>query len=130
MGQGIVTTYLQLAVDVFGVPFERIRVIQGDTDLAQGFGSAGSRSMFTGGSAIHVASEKTVAHAKGLAAEALEAPAADIEYKAGHFRVAGTYLSIDLFELAGRQPQARIFIDSHDCRRATWPTAATCAKWK
>src|SRR6202521_4383284 len=122
MGQGIVTSYLQLAVDVFGVPMERIRVLQGDTDLAQGFGSAGSRSLFTGGSAVHVASERTVAHAKQLAAEALEAPAADMEYRDGRFRVAGTDLSIDLFELAGRQPQARILIDSTTTAAGpTWP---------
>ncbi|MDP1532836.1 MAG: molybdopterin-dependent oxidoreductase, partial [Rubrivivax sp.] len=49
MGQGIATSYAQLAVDVFGVPIERIRVLQGDTDRANGFGSAGSRSLFTGG---------------------------------------------------------------------------------
>ena len=56
MGQGIATSYAQLAVDVFGVPLERIRVLQGDTDRANGFGSAGSRSLFTGGAAVHVAS--------------------------------------------------------------------------
>ena len=50
MGQGIATSYAQLAVDVFGVPLERIRILQGDTDRANGFGSAGSRSIFVGGS--------------------------------------------------------------------------------
>src|SRR5215831_15724840 len=44
MGQGLATTYAQLAVDVFGVPIEKIRIVQGDTDRATGFGSAGSRS--------------------------------------------------------------------------------------
>ena len=48
MGQGIQTSYAQLAVDVFDVPIERIRILQGDTDRANGFGSAGSRSLFTG----------------------------------------------------------------------------------
>ena len=43
MGQGIATSYVQLAHDVFGVPLDRIRVLQGDTDRANGFGSAGSR---------------------------------------------------------------------------------------
>ena len=65
MGQGIATSYAQLAVDVFGVPIEQIRILQGDTDRGQGFGSAGSRSLFTGGSAVHVASEQTVAHGEG-----------------------------------------------------------------
>ncbi len=108
MGQGIATSYAQLAVDVFGVPIERIRILQGDTDRANGFGSAGSRSLFTGGAAVRVASLAAVDAAKPLAAEALEAPVADIEFHAGRFNVVGTDLAIDLFELAGRQPGAAI----------------------
>jgi len=110
MGQGIATSYAQLAVDVFGVPIDRIRVLQGDTDRASGFGSAGSRSLFTGGAAVHVASEKTIAVSKQLAADTLEAPAADIEYAAGRFSVAGTDLGVGLFELAAQQPAARIVV--------------------
>ncbi len=110
MGQGIATSYVQLAHDVFGVPLERIRVMQGDTDRANGFGSAGSRSLFTGGAAVQVASVRCVEESKKLAGEALEAPAADIEYRAGRFSVAGTDLGIDLFELAARQPEARIVV--------------------
>jgi CO/xanthine dehydrogenase Mo-binding subunit len=51
MGQGIATTLAQLVVDVFGVPIDKVRVVLGDTDRGDGFGSAGSRSLFTGGSA-------------------------------------------------------------------------------
>ncbi|HEY1392826.1 MAG TPA: xanthine dehydrogenase family protein molybdopterin-binding subunit [Methylibium sp.] len=124
MGQGIQTSYAQLAVDVFGVPIERIRIVQGDTDRANGFGSAGSRSLFTGGSSVSIASQKTIVHAKDLAAQALEAPAADIEYRAGRFRVAGTDLGIDLFELAGRQSEARIHVDStSSVSGPSWPNA-------
>ena len=124
MGQGIATSYAQLAVDVFGLPIERIRVLQGDTDRANGFGSAGSRSLFTGGAAVRVASERTVEQAKALAAEVLEAPATDIEYLAGRFTVAGTDLGIGLFELAGRQPATRIVADG-DAKAAgpSWPNA-------
>ena len=122
MGQGIATSYAQLAVDVFGVPIDRIRVLQGDTDRANGFGSAGSRSLFTGGSAVDVASRRTIDEAKALAGEALEAPAADIEYREGRFNVAGTDLGIGLFELAARQPQARIHVDSTSSAGGpTWP---------
>jgi len=122
MGQGIATSYVQLAVDVFGVPFERIRVLQGDTDRANGFGSAGSRSLFTGGSAVRVASERTIEHGKQLAGDVLEAAPADIEYRAGRFGVVGTDLGIDLFELAGKQPEQRIFIDSTSTVGGpTWP---------
>jgi aerobic carbon-monoxide dehydrogenase large subunit len=124
MGQGIATSYAQLAVDVFGVPIEKIRIVQGDTARGNGFGSAGSRSLFTGGSAVRVASEQTVEHAKALAGEALEAAPADIEYRAGRFAVVGTDLAIDLFALAGRQPGRRIHLDaSATVGGPTWPNA-------
>jgi carbon-monoxide dehydrogenase large subunit len=123
-GQGIATSYAQLAVDVFGVPIGRIRVLQGDTDRAQGFGSVGSRSLFTGGSAVHVASQRTIAHAKDLASDALEASAGDIDYAAGRFKVAGTDVGIGLFELAARQPNAQIVVDATaKTGGPTWPNA-------
>ena len=112
MGQGIATSYAQLVVDVFGVAIDKIRIIQGDTDRGQGFGSAGSRSLFTAGSAIDVASHKAVAMGRELASDALEAASADIEYFEGTFRVAGTDKAIGLFELAAQQPSRRIFVDS------------------
>jgi aerobic carbon-monoxide dehydrogenase large subunit len=125
MGQGIATSYAQLAVDVFGVPIERIRIVQGDTDQANGFGSAGSRSLFTGGSALQVASQRTVEHAKNLASEALEAAASDIEYAAGEFKVVGTDLKLGLFELAARQPGGRITGAGDATAGApSWPNAA------
>ena len=124
MGQGIATSYAQLAVDTFGVPIDRIRVLQGDTDRANGFGSVGSRSLFTGGAAVDVASRKTIDESKNLAAQALEAPAADIEYAAGRFNVAGTDLGIGLFELAARQPATHISVTaSAQAGGASWPNA-------
>ncbi len=122
MGQGIATSYVQLAVDVFGVPVERIRIVQGDTDRHNGFGSAGSRSLFTGGSAVRVASERTVEKSKELAGEVLEVAPADIEYREGRFEVVGTDVGIGLFELAGKQAEQRIFIDStSSVGGPTWP---------
>jgi carbon-monoxide dehydrogenase large subunit len=124
MGQGIATSYVQLAHDVFGVPVDRIRVRMGDTDRANGFGSAGSRSLFTAGGAVKVASEKTVDEGKQLAAQALEAPAADIEYRAGRFSVAGTDLGIGLFELAAKQSGGRINVTAAATAAApSWPNA-------
>ncbi len=111
MGQGIATTLAQLVVDVFGVPIEKVRVVLGDTDRANGFGSAGSRSLFTGGSALHLGAEKTLDAARELAAKSLEASAADLEYAAGRFSVKGTDLGVDLFELAAQQPGQHIFTD-------------------
>ncbi len=122
MGQGIQTSYAQLAIDVFGVSIDRIRVLQGDTDRANGFGSAGSRSLFVGGSAVQAASTKTVDHARELAADVLEAAAADIEYVEGRLSVVGTDLGIDLFDLAVRQPTSRITVDAqHSVGGPSWP---------
>jgi carbon-monoxide dehydrogenase large subunit len=122
MGQGIATSYVQLAVDVFGVPMDRIRVLQGDTNRANGFGSAGSRSLFTGGSAVRVASERTIDKSKELAGEVLEVAPTDIEYREGRFKVVGTDVGIDLFELAAKQPEQRIYIDSTSAVGGpTWP---------
>jgi len=129
MGQGIATSYAQLVVDVFGVEIERIRIVMGDTDRGQGFGSAGSRSLFTAGSAINHASETAVANGRDLAAEALEASAADIEYEAGVFRIAGTDRAIGLFELAARQPERRIYVDSTSkVAGPSWPNGCHVAE--
>ncbi len=122
MGQGLATTFAQLAVDVFGVALESVRVSFGDTDRGTGFGSAGSRSLFVGGSAVRVASERTVQHAHRLAAIALEAAPGDIDYRDGVFGIAGTDRHIGLFELAARQPERHIMLDSTSkVADATWP---------
>ena len=124
MGQGIQTSYAQLAVDVFEVPIEKIRIVQGDTDRANGFGSAGSRSLFTGGSAVSVGSRKTLDHAKELAAETLEVSAGDVEYRAGRFGVVGTDLGVGLFELAAKQGGGVIQVGSSTTAGApSWPNA-------
>jgi carbon-monoxide dehydrogenase large subunit len=129
MGQGIATSLRQLAVDVFNLPPEKIRIVLGDTDRGVGFGSAGSRSAFTGGGAVKVASEKTVDRARELAADELEVSAADIEYTGGELRVVGTDRKVDLFSLAKKQPDARIFIESTTTAGApSWPNGCHIAE--
>ena len=109
-------------VDAFGVPIEQVRVVLGDTDRGDGFGSAGSRSLFTGGSAMRIGAQRTIDKGKELAAQELEAAAADIDYAQGRFTVKGTDLGIDLFALAGKQAGQRIFVDSTSTVDGpTWP---------
>ncbi len=122
MGQSLATTFTQLAIDVFGVPADAIDVRFGDTDRANGFGSAGSRSLFVIGSAVRVASERTVGKARDLAASALESAASDIEYRDGVFSIVGTDRRIGLFELARRQAGERIALQStSSVGAASWP---------
>jgi len=122
MGQGIATTLAQLVVDIFNVPLSQVRIVMGDTDRGNGFGSAGSRSLFTGGSAVSVGSTKALERARELAAQALEAAPEDVQYDAGRFTVAGTDLHMTLAEVAQRQPERRIELDSKTAASGpTWP---------
>src|SRR5947209_17440400 len=54
MAQGLQTTYTQMISESLGTPMDRIDVVQGDTDLATGFGSVGSRTLFVGVTAAGV----------------------------------------------------------------------------
>ena len=122
MGQGIATSLAQLVVDSFGVPIDKVRIVLGDTDRGDGFGSAGSRSIFTGGSAVRIGSERTIDAAKLLAADELEVAAGDLSYADAMFTVAGTDISIDLFALAAKQTGRRIFVESTSAVAGpSWP---------
>ena len=71
MGQGLQTTYSQMVSDSLGIPLDKIDVVQGDTDLAVGFGSVGSRSLFVGGTAVAVSTNDLVAKAREKASQML-----------------------------------------------------------
>lgn len=92
-GQGHDTSFAMLVAEQTGIPFEKISVVHGDTDLIpRGEGTMGSRSLQLGGSAIHDASRQVVDKAKELAANLLEADPADVvlDPGLGHFHVTGT----------------------------------------
>ena len=110
MGQGIETSYLQILAETLQLDPNRIEIVQGDSDVAQGIGSMGSRSLYIGGSAMQTASTDAIAKGRELASKALEAPAADLVYAEGRFKVVGTDLGIDLAELARREPERRIAV--------------------
>ena len=125
MGQGLETSYTQLVAEVLGISFEKIKIVQGDTDRANGVGSVGSRSAFVGGSAVVAAGHSVVARGKELAADVLEAAARDIEYRDGRFAIGGTDRSIGLAELAGKQPQKLIRVSATQTPSApSWPNGA------
>jgi carbon-monoxide dehydrogenase large subunit len=102
-GQGHAAPFAQVLVDQLGVPFEDIRLMQGDSDfLIAGGGTGGSKSMISSGGAIIEAAGQVIAKGRELAAHLLETAAADIEFRSGRFEVAGTDRSIGLLELVGR----------------------------
>jgi carbon-monoxide dehydrogenase large subunit len=102
-GQGHWSPFAQVLTEKLGVPFERIKLIQGDSDLLiAGGGTGGSKSIMASGAAIVEASDKVIDKGKQIAGVALEASAADIEFRAGRFTIVGTDRGIDIMELAGR----------------------------
>ncbi len=125
MGQGLETSYAQLITEVLQIKTEKIRIVQGDTDRANGVGSVGSRSAFVGGSAVVSAGRAVILRGKELAAEALEAAARDIEYRNGRFAIAGTDRAIELAALAARQPERRIRVSATETPSGpSWPNGA------
>ncbi len=102
-GQGHATPFAQVLAARLGIPFDRIRLLQGDSDeLLAGGGTGGSRSMMMSGSAIAHAAEKVIEKGRAGASAVLEAAVADIEFVDGRFRIVGTDRGIGLLELAGR----------------------------
>ena len=102
-GMGHATTYAQILSDQLGIPFDCIRMIEGDSDrLNFGGGSGGSRSVMLVGAALSELSKIVIERGKQIASHVLEASASDIEYKTGRFVIAGTDRSIGLLELAAR----------------------------
>ncbi len=100
-GQGHATPFAQVLSDRLGVPFDKVRILQGDSDeLLAGGGTGGSRSMMNSGQAIVEAAAKVVDQGRQIASHALEASAGDIEFKDGRFVVAGTDQQIGIMELA------------------------------
>jgi carbon-monoxide dehydrogenase large subunit len=125
MGQGLQTSFTQLASELLGIDPAKIEIAMGDSDRVGGVGSMGSRSAYIGGSAVLSGSEKLVDKGKELAADALEAATADIVYSAGRFTITGTDRGIGLGELAAKQPDKRIFIENvNTVDGIAWPNGA------
>jgi carbon-monoxide dehydrogenase large subunit len=122
MGQGLQTTYTQMISESLGIPMDRIDVVQGDTDLATGFGSVGSRSLFVGGTAVAVSSNDLINKAREKASNLLETSVEDIEYRDGLLTVVGTDKRISLFEIAQKQDGAKLSVDSEgEVDGPSWP---------
>lgn len=103
IGQGHETSFPQIISDLLGVPTEDIRYRAGDTDLIpKGGGHGSSRATFMAGTAIHMASERIKEKGRHVAARMLEAAAADIEFSAGAFGIAGTDRAVPLMAVAAQ----------------------------
>ena len=102
-GQGHQTAYAQFAAGPLALDYDRVRVVQGDSDaLETGGGTGGSRSIPHGVPSVDRASRMLALQLKELAADELEAGIGDIELVEGTARVVGTDRSIGYADLAAR----------------------------
>jgi aerobic carbon-monoxide dehydrogenase large subunit len=113
-GMGHATPFAQVLSDRLGIPFEKISLLQGDSDkLAMGGGSGGSKSIMHTGTAIVEAAAKVIEKGKELAAHALEAAPSDIGFDHGNFTIVGADRAISIMDLAeklnnGSKPPADV----------------------
>ena len=136
-GQSHQTTLAQIAADEFGVPFEQVRVVVGDTDVVPFGLTGGSRSAtMTGGVALHGA-RQLKAKVLDFASHLMEASAQDLEVTDGHVQVRGDPASaIAVGEVARRAASAQFGADvdanleveaSFDGGEGGWSGGSHCA---
>jgi carbon-monoxide dehydrogenase large subunit len=106
-GQGHASPFAQILAGRLGLPFDRIRLLQGDSDeLIAGGGTGGSKSLMASGAAISEAAGLVIERGRKIAAHLLEAAEADIDFsvgpEGGRFAIVGTDRGIGLLALAAR----------------------------
>ncbi len=127
-GQGQETTYAQLVSQVLGLPLEAFRLRTAGADfILAGNATGGSRSLLAVGSVLMLAGQEMVKKGLSLAAEQLEAAAADIECVNGSYRIKGTDRAISLRELA-RQRAGELDIAYANKFGATFPNGCHIAE--
>jgi carbon-monoxide dehydrogenase large subunit len=107
-GQGHATVFPRLAAERLGIRADQVMHAHGDSahEIA-GYASVGSRSAMTVSHAMVKTIEAMLAKGRKVAAVALEASEADIEYKDGAFSVVGTDRRLSLFEVAARAKEMK-----------------------
>jgi carbon-monoxide dehydrogenase large subunit len=111
-GQSHQTTLAQIAADEFGVPFEQVRIVVGDTDVVPFGLTGGSRSAtMTGGVALHGA-RQLKAKVLEFAAHLMEASARDLLITDGNVWVRGDpATAITVSEVARRAASGQFSSD-------------------
>ncbi len=100
-GQGHETVFAQMVSDWLGVPFESVRLIQGDTDaVGFGRGTVASRSIINGGGSLRQAADQVIGKAKAIAAHLMDVAPEDIDFDDGELAARGTNKKMLIGEVA------------------------------
>ncbi|GIW37963.1 MAG: aldehyde dehydrogenase [Meiothermus sp.] len=99
-GQGTQNAFVQIVAERLGLSPDRISVVQGDTlAIPYGMGTAGSRTLSVGGSAVLKAADEVRAKVQRIAAHLLEAAPEDIDLLEQGWGVRGTDKSVTLEQI-------------------------------
>lgn len=102
MGQGIITSFAQMAAEELAVPLSSIDMVMGDTDLCPwDRGTFGSRSTKDFGPALRAAAAEARAVLVELASKRLDAPAGQLETRDGAVWVKGSDQRVTYADLTG-----------------------------
>jgi carbon-monoxide dehydrogenase large subunit len=129
IGQGVATTFAQMAAADLGLDVAAVRVARADTAAGEGDGTGtfASRSAITGGGAIGVAARELRGRLLDAAAEHLEASAQDLDIAGGRVSVKGSpSRGVDVAELtaAANGDRARFRAEAvFDPPRTAYPYA-------
>jgi carbon-monoxide dehydrogenase large subunit len=122
-GQGHQTAYAQVVAQHLGLSPERVRVVQGDTDvIATGVGTGGSSSIPVGGASLEGAAKALADKLKKLAGDVLEASPGDLEIADGTVRVGGTDRAVSFADLAARARARGEQLSARDAFAPSEPT--------
>ena len=119
-GQGHETSFAQVTADLLGLPFEKVTITLGDTDVVSaGGGTHSGRSMRHASAVIALGAEDLIAKASRLAAHLFDVPVEQIAFNEGIFSVQGTNRTIDWFELGAKAKSSGLpeFVDGLWVRR-------------
>lgn len=92
VGQGILTTFTQIAAEGLGLPVDAVRVLPTDTSVSGliGQGTGASRGMAVGGNAVYQAATDLHTQVRKDAADLLGLGPGEIDLRDGEFMIRGT----------------------------------------
>lgn len=125
IGQGVATTFAQVAAEHLGVPFDQVRTRNVETDQSPpGSGSFASRSAISAGGALILAAQTVRERLLEAAAEMLEANAGDLLLEGDRVIVKGSpHAGIGLADLAGARPGRFDVSEAYDPPHTAYPYA-------
>lgn len=121
-GQGHETAYAQFIAGHLGLDYDKINVVQGDTDrVRQGDGTGGSRSIPLGAVSVEWAAKSLAQKIKQKASDELEVSTQDLELDEGVVRIVGTDRQISLAEIAQNSSEQLFALEEFKQNEATYP---------